>query len=230
MTVAIALATGAVLGVLADWLLKPLLPQNPTVKHSIAGLVACVAIVGVAVGVPAFFGSQAGEPSSKDGVEEDVVAADQVRACMRQHDLQQAQVTTEKDKYIDTGIVPEFATIKFAQCEWPPPSYAGDEGYSEIIVTVVQGPGPHEAAGETLADRIEAPCQKLKLSYSYTKMGGLDRIPPFEISANSIVTMTETGVKPWEGKLYDLHFYPERGEFVVLHGNGHRVDSAECVT
>ncbi len=219
--IVIGLTAGAVLGVLADWLLKPLLPQRPTLKHSIAGLLGCAVIVGVAV---PFVGAQDKKPPDNDGV----VAAEQIRECMRQHNLQQAQVRSERNEYSDAGTIPQFATIKFAQCEWPPPGYAGDDGYSEIDVKVVKGPGPHEAAGETIADRIQAPCEKLKLSYSFGKMGGFEHLPPFEVAADEIVTIKENGVEPWEGESYTLGFYPERGEFVVLHNMSYEVDEAVC--
>jgi hypothetical protein len=222
--IVIGLVAGAVLGVLVDWLLKPLLPQTPTLKHSIAGFVACVAIVGSAV---PFARSQGEEQTPKDNV----VAADQVRECMRQHDLQQAQVRKERDAYSAAGTITTYRTMKFAQCEWPPPNYAGDDGYSEISVTTVEGPGASEAEGETGADRITAPCQKLKLSYSHGKMNYYKHLPPVEVSADSIYTIWNNEIEPWEGKQYPLGFYPERGEFVVLYPiTIYSLDEAVCVT
>lgn len=44
VTVIISVIIGAVIGVLADWLLKPLLPQHPTIKHGCAGIIFIIVL------------------------------------------------------------------------------------------------------------------------------------------------------------------------------------------
>jgi hypothetical protein len=160
----------------------------------------------------------------------DEIDADrQISRCMQLHGLpEQRSVFREPSSEGPAGPVQlPGETVKFAQCEWPPPAHAEADGYYEIEVTAVEGPGRSEAEGETVVDRISAPCQKLSLSYSFAHMEVRER-RTFEVRADSIVTWEG---EPWQEKAPgDLKFSPERGEFVVVRGLRSTADSATCVS
>ena len=190
-------------------------------------------LVGLAVIALGAFGCAAEEkPLEKAEKEvglEEIDVNQKISKCMQQHDLpEQHSVSggpSSEGPLRPSQLVGE--TVKFAQCEWPPPEDAKADGYYEIEVTAVEGPGRSEAEGETVVDRISAPCQKLKMSYSFAHMDVRER-RTFEVTADSIVTWEG---EPWEGKVPgDLGFYPDRGEFVVVRSLRSAADSIACVS
>jgi hypothetical protein len=134
---------------------------------------------------------------------------------MQQHDLKEAHSTISQGE-----------SITFARCDWPPPSYAGADGYSAIKEVIVTGPGQGEVSGTDLADRITAPCQKLKVSYTFESMGAYQYLPPFTVNADEIYWQNG---EIWQGDRSTLNFYPARGEIVILHNDKEVIDSATCV-
>jgi hypothetical protein len=144
-----------------------------------------------------------------------VVVADQVRRCMQQHALPEAHAVLRSDD-----------SMVFAECNWPPQSYSEVDGYSEIGVTTVAGPGLSEAEGSTDVDRIVAPCSQVKLSYSFGSQGTFEHLPPFVVEAGSIVTPEGN---PWPGEARTLNFYFERGEIDVVRNLSYILDQAECM-
>ena len=180
------------------------------------------------------FGCAAEEEKPLEKAEEEVgldeIDADQkISRCMQQHDLpEQHSVFRGPSSEGPAGPV-QFVgeSVKFAQCEWPPPAYAEADGYYEIEITAVEGPGRSEAEGETVVDRISAPCQRLRLSYSFAHMDVRER-RTFEVTADSIVTWEG---EPWRGNVPgDLKFYSERDEFVVVRSLRSTADSVTCVS
>jgi len=169
------------------------------------------------------------EKAEKEVGLEEIGVNQKISECMQQHDLPEQHSVfrgpSSEDPARPSQLVGE--TVKFAQCEWPPSEDAEADGYYEIEVTAVEGPGRSEAEGETVVDRISAPCQKLKMSYSFAQMDVRER-RTFEATVDSIVTWEG---EPWEGKVpEDLGFYPERGEFVVIRSLRSAADSIACVS
>ena len=179
-------------------------------------LLALIAIIVFVTGknLPDFFKT----PDS-----DQVVVADQVRSCMQQHGLPEAHaiVRVQSNLGQDAG-----ESTVFAECNWPPQSYSQADGYSEIRVTSVIGPGLSEAEGSTKVDRIVAPCNTVKLSYSFGKQGTFKHLPSFVVEVGSVVTPEGD---PWSGEIRTLNFYPVRGEIDVVRNLSYILDQAECM-
>jgi hypothetical protein len=155
-------------------------------------------------------------------------AAERVQACEMQHGLKTASTRTESSETIParSGEPEQFVEhIDFRSCAWPKSQYADGDGYLEIRVRTVRGPGEYEATGTTSADRITAPCQQLIVAYQMGTQGAYENEAPFTINADTVVTEED-------GKLWKddgaLPFYPGAGEFVVLHNSHHGLGSAKC--
>jgi hypothetical protein len=147
-------------------------------------------------------------------------AAAQVRACIAQHGLSQAQ----------DQLARGADTIVYATCIWPAPEFAGDDGYIEIAVHSDVGPGDFEASGETIADRIASRCLELEVAYSFGLQGDFEREPPFLVQRGLIMTLAGTaGPELWKGEQRALPFYPERDETVILHSSRHQLDYVRCI-
>jgi len=155
-------------------------------------------------------------------------AAERVQACEVQHGM---KIAEEKKDWVET-IPPQNGDpetvvehFNFRSCEWPKSRYADGDGYLEIRVNSVTGPGDSEASGEDEADRIAAPCPQLTVAYQYGHMGDFENKPPFTVAANTIVDVDGT---LWTGKRSTLPFYPDEGEFVVLRSGHYVIGSARC--
>jgi hypothetical protein len=121
----------------------------------------------------------------------------------------------------------EGGRLRFKVCQWPPPTYAQADGYSDVTVTGDRGPGTYEATDANYADRIVASCKDLQLAYSYQNMGVDEHQPPFAVSSGAVVTVLG---KPWvTNSPAPLPFYPNRGDVVVLRNSKYRLDFALCV-
>jgi hypothetical protein len=144
-------------------------------------------------------------------------ATAQVRGCIAQHGLAKA-----------TDVVTRKGATVFAACVWPAPSWADQDGYSEIVVRDAAGPGTSEASGIDLADRIGAPCSELEVAYSFGKQGAFQRLPPFSLLRGQIATAVDG--QQWRGEQRALPFYPDRNEAVVLRSSSYRLDFVRCVT
>jgi hypothetical protein len=151
------------------------------------------------------------------------LAADQVRICMQQHGLSESRAVLNSRANVDQ--IPGNATI-FAECTWPPKSYSGEDGYSEIRFITQGGPGLSEVDGSTQVDRFFSPCQQLNISYSFGNQGNYEHLPPFVVKADSLVTPDGD---PWQGETQSLDFYPERGEIDVIRNLSYILDKVECV-
>jgi hypothetical protein len=217
---------GAMLGVLVDWLLKPLLPQKPTLKHGIAGTVATATLIIVLVWTTHLVPSQApDQPSMLEQnqlpLSEQITAAEQVRACMSQHGLSQAYTVRRRED----GSTPYY--LQLAQCNWPPPTYAGPDGYSEINVTQQAGPG--EANVEfNMAYVISAPCSTVSVSLSFHKFNAANRFPPFIAKHSTIVDPTGD-ILDQSDEANRPPFFPERDDIVILTHGGTAVDEVKCI-
>ena len=116
----------------------------------------------------------------------------------------------------------------FLACEWPPPAYANPDGFSEINVAQVTGPGDYEATDATLTDRISLPpdCVNAEVAYTFGAQGDLEHLAPFILRPGDIRgALGEFEADEWENK---LDFYPDRNEAVVLHNANVALDYVRC--
>jgi hypothetical protein len=155
-------------------------------------------------------------------------AAERVQACEERHGMKQAVEKAESNETIpaSTGADEEIVLhIDFRSCSWPAASFADGDGFLQIRVRDVRGPGEYEATGITEADRFTAPCSHLLVSYGFGHMGEFSSEKPFRIDADTVI-VRETQ-ETWKNDGH-LPFYPDRGEFVVLHNSHYSLQSAAC--
>jgi hypothetical protein len=157
-------------------------------------------------------------PTPTSTVPPEVIAADQVRACEIQHGM--------SSQHVSVKVAPSLSI--FENCNWPPPSYADQTGYSEIrVVDTIGVPYGSEAEGDDLADRITSTCSTLRLSYTFASQGGEVHLQPFTAHPGDL--MTPYG-QQWTGNPSTLTFYPARDEVVVLHNDKDELDEATCMS
>jgi hypothetical protein len=155
-------------------------------------------------------------------------ASEQVRACEQQHGMKLAfekLQSTEKIGNRDGYDPQDIERIDFRSCTWPKSTHSDEDGYSEIRLRTFKGPGQYEATGATVADRITAPCSQLTVTYGFGSQGAFENEPAFDIHANTIAMSEDHTIWKNDGT---LSFYPEAGEFVVLHNSHYGIQSAKC--
>jgi hypothetical protein len=156
-------------------------------------------------------------------------AAERVQACEAQHGMKTASEKTESTETIPARNGEPETFIEhtaFRSCVWPRSQYADGDGYLEIKVQSVDGPGESEASGTNRADRITAPCRQLMVAYQFEHMGAYENESPITITADTLVT---SDGKSWKNENGALPFYPDAGDFVVLRNDNHVIQSARCL-
>lgn len=186
---------------------------------AVGGLIA--ALVGLWATVsPLLKGDPAAIPtpiaSVSSGVDDAQVRAAQLRACEESHQMSQAQQRFKISDY-------RFA---FRFCQWPPPSYADGDGFTEITVDILKGPGAYEALGTTFVDRVHGPCAQFGLAYDFGKQGGFEHLAPFPAKPGQLL-LGGNG-DPYPGSPSELDFYPDRDEVDVLHNGSYVIFTASC--
>lgn len=157
-------------------------------------------------------------------LERPVVASEQVRACEQRHGLQQAQgdvrelPLTRSDRQFGA-----YQRLSISSCEWPPPSYADDDGFTRIVLVSANGPGTTEATGANIVDRYVSDCARLQLKYSIGTQGEFSHQPPFVATKGTIVDAWREG-KAWppsDSQLGpgDIYPYPGRHEIIVVRNS-----------
>lgn len=164
--------------------------------------------------------------NSRDGSDDKVSSATQVRDCMTQHKMGEAEtVTTLPPRTNDEGYT-EYVT-SYKKCVWPPPSWAGPDGYSAITVTETEGPGGAEASGTNVADIVKSRCSELYVRYSLAGQNVQEPAQPFVSKPNRVILYTGEEYKsPDIGT--GLPFYYKPDELVVLRNMKHRLDEVRC--
>jgi hypothetical protein len=155
-------------------------------------------------------------------------AAVRVQACEERHDMKTAYEKTDSHEIIpatSTEDAQYISHIDFRSCTWPKSRYSDEDGYLEIRVRTVKGPGEYEATGMTDADRITAPCSQLIVAYQLGHMGEYENDTAFTINADTVVVRETRELWKNDGS---LSFYPNTGEFVVLHNGHYGLQSAKC--
>jgi hypothetical protein len=152
-----------------------------------------------------------------------VVASEQVRACEERHQLQRAKgdirelsLTRAEQR---SGV---YAKTSISSCEWPPPVYANQDGFSQIVLVSQQGPGQYEATSATALDRYTGDCRSLSVAYSTGTQGDFSHGRPFVISRGAIVDAWEGEPWPLPGSPLgagDIQPYPGRDEFIVVRNS-----------
>lgn len=155
-------------------------------------------------------------------------AAERVQGCEERHGMKQALEKSTSSETIPATAIEEaqfVEHIEFRSCTWPVSSFADGDGYLQISVRTVSGPGDSEASGTDEADRFKAPCRRLRVTYDFGHMGDFEAGKPFFVDADTVVV---NGEGLWKNDGH-LPFYPDHGEFVVLHNGHYDLQTAECV-
>src|SRR5580704_16598105 len=112
------------------------------------------------------------------------IAANEVESCMRTHSMTYANEVTKNYR----GSTPPFlqknpnpfstsdplyssftpTVVEFQSCVWPPPSWADQTGYSQILMTSAPGDTswPGEISPYADADVIDSTCSSVEAQYS----------------------------------------------------------------
>jgi hypothetical protein len=115
-------------------------------------------------------------------------------------------------------------------CDWPPKYWADADGYTQITITRVQGPD-RAAAGNDLAYRVQSPCKKLEIAYTFVH-SAIVPAKPFAAGVGSLVTDDGQTWDPTDYKYYSEMmnaFGPHRDEVVVISGSHRALDYAKCI-
>jgi hypothetical protein len=175
----------------------------------------------VNVGRDAFISNNVKSPAEE--------AAQRVQACEERHGMKSAFEKSESEETIPATNIEEaqyISHITFQSCAWPKSPHSDEDGYLEIKIRTVKGPGDAEYTGTTYADRITAPCQQLEVQYQLGHMGEYHNEDPFVVKADTVVVRETQHL--WRTEDGSLPFYPALGEFVVLHNSHYGLGSAKC--
>lgn len=153
-------------------------------------------------------------PQSHQAVDTGATLATGLQRCLQQHHLSRAH---ERQG--------ESSSLTFASCEWPAPSYADADGFSEIRITYGEGPGESESSDSNVLDRISSNCARLELAYSFGYQGDSRREEPFTANRGDVLSAF-TG-RRWDGNT--PYPYPRRDEIVVVRNSHIDLDEARCV-
>ncbi len=172
---------------------------------------AVVALVGGALGVVAtvigilgnVFGGATPTPAG-DG--------DRVADCVRAHGL--AQPSERRDEGDGRWY--------FRACAWPAPTGAGGDGFSEVTVRTLEGPGESEATGMTVAHVLTSTCRDLEVGYLFDNQGTL--VPEQPVRLTKGETRRVEG-----GSIVTAANAPGRDQSVVLSSARYQLDTVRCV-
>lgn len=187
------------------------------------------------------------------------VAANEVESCMQTHSMTYANEVTknftasvppflQKNGNPFSGSAdPEYSSqsptvVEFQSCVWPPPSWADQTGYSQILMTSAPGdtawPGEISPYGD--ADVVDSTCGSVEAQYSGEHTGTSFSNTATVNQGGIVVAGGEgTGFGPPPGSSGStpslsgwgqaLGFAIQPGESVVLHLDAESVISAQCV-
>lgn len=157
--------------------------------------------------------------------------AERVQACEDRHKMKTASDSNESTETVPKspgalGPPEQVQHVDFRTCAWPKTQFSDGDGFSQIQLKTVSGPGEYEATGTTLADRFRAPCGKLSVGYGLGVQGYFENEKHLTLRADSIVVAPDG--TPWKND-GSLPFYPDEGDFTVLHNSHYRAQNAKCV-
>jgi TIR domain len=189
---------------------------------AVAGLAAAAA-AGVVLASGGGGGTKKVDPAAK------------VAACQRAHGMSRAEQVRdtragESQVEAPPGENQALSQKTYEACTWPPRPGADPDGYGTIVATAANGPDTTEASGRDFADRVESPCGRLQLAYSFGSMGRFDRLPPFTAKQGEIWAPKAGGFEPIANSgLLNLPFTPLRNEVTVLRNATLRLDGVRCL-
>jgi hypothetical protein len=175
---------------------------------AIVSLVA--GLIGIATGAIALFG---GDDSGEDG------GKSRIDTCIVDHGLAKSVEGTEVVK----------GRFLFRACEWPPPPGSGSDGFTEITVSRIDGPGESEAEGMTFADVFTTSCTDLKIEYLFNNMGTFVREQPVFLSKGEVRRVEGGSIWFPRTELEASIYTPGRDEAIVLSAARYSLDVARCV-
>lgn len=119
--------------------------------------------------------------------------------------------------------------LLFRACDWPPPSGAATDGFSEITVASRDGPGQSEAGGLTIADVFTTECRDIEATYLFDNQGTFVVEKPVLLTKGEIRRIE--GGSVWRPRTAEEAsiFAPRRDESIVLSNARYTLDSARCV-
>lgn len=186
--------------------------KNKKILFALGGVIVVAIAIWVTIARLPSPGSASGSTLGSESV-----GASHVDHCEAQHQLTaQAQMLSRT-----------VATTAFDSCTWPPPPYADSDGFSEITVASVPGPGQSEASDATAVDRITGPCRTFDLFYDFGTQGNLKHLAPF-LARPDLVTSLDAPGDPWQPGVSALDFYPSRNEVDVVHNDKNGLANATC--
>lgn len=172
---------------------------------------AVVALVGGTLGVVA---TVIGILSNLSGGAPPAPAGDGARVadCVRAHGL--AQPSERRDEGDGRWY--------FRACTWPAPTGAGADGFSEVTVRTLDGPGVSEANGMTVAHVLSSTCRDLEVGYLFDNQGTL--VPEQPVRLTKGETRRVEG-----GSIVAPADAPGRDQSVVLSSARYQLDTVRCV-
>ena len=172
---------------------------------------AVVALVGGALGVVA---TVIGIIATLSGGAPPTPAGDGARVtdCVRAHGL--AQASERRDEGDGRWY--------FRACTWPAPTGAGGDGFSEVTVRTLDGPGVSEATGMTVAHVLTSTCRDLEVGYLFDNQGTL--VPEQPVRLTKGETRRVEG-----GSIVTPADAPGRDQSVVLSSARYQLDTVRCV-
>lgn len=178
------------------------------------------------------------QPFISAQIDAPVVVAEQVRRCAELHGMKNTSDVIH-DKLPSNPALTRSSPHKsrFRSCDWPPRPGASKDGFMEIVVTHGLGPGAFQDPFTSYADRINASCDRFKVTYQVFRfVGGEAQLSqPFEIQKGDVVGLDLTNVRDsWPTSLpkdypTDELPPPSPDEAILLHDDKHVINSLSCV-
>ncbi len=125
------------------------------------------------------------------------------------------------------GSSPVKAITTSRHCEQPPPSYAAQDGFSEIVVTGYLWDGRPESSGASNPEVVRSPCAEIELVYTFQKQG-----PPSSATVRAAAGATvDIFGTPWPptGQSDVVPFPHGSTDAIVVHNLSYSLNSARCV-
>lgn len=185
-------------------------------------------------------------------------AANEVEGCMRTHGMTYANevvhnYSTSTPPFLQSSHDPyQFApsfyaggtptVVEFESCVWPPPRWADQTGYSQILMTSAPGDStwPGEESPYVDADVIDSNCGTVEALYAGEHTGtSFSSTVKVSQGQLAIAGGEGTGFGPPPGSTTDtpnleawgqaLAYAIQPGESAILHIDPESVKSAECI-
>ena len=141
-----------------------------------------------------------------------------VSVCVSNHHL-----TAATDSQNALGAPPVRFTTTFRNCAWPPPAYAAQDGYSEIVVSEYAWESHPEVTGASAPDLVRSTCAEVELAYTFQKQGPPS---PATVQAASGAVVDVFG-KPWANE--PLPFAHAATDVVIVHNLSYTLERARCL-